>query len=366
MYSPFFVLLTRRFISLFICLPICVSIQLNAQQHAINRNSRDQGITLYKENDYQNAVRILRAAVEEDAQDAEAWHYFGLALVNTGDLAQARYALERAVEIGAPSASKRAKLAYIFFGLGRLNEAVNQVRQAQAEAALVGSSDADADAILGTAYVKRQRQDAAAGLKNAEAALQLNPQSASAYLQKALALIALTTPEGEIKPQLSRTKTAPPDEKAAEVRRSSMRNQLQEAAMNVEKYLSLSSKNADSNYMRQQLEALRIYTKNINNPAADQPIYNTSQVTTKARVISKPEPGYTVRARKNDISGVISVRAVLAADGTVKYPLILLSLPHGLTEKALNAVSKIKFEPATKDGRPASQQVVINYAFSIY
>jgi hypothetical protein len=57
---------------------------------------------------------------------------------------------------------------------------------------------------------------------------------------------------------------------------------------------------------------------------------------------------------------------VLASDGTVQYVFAVHRLPDGLTEKAIEAARKIKFIPATKDGRRVSQYVTIDYNFNIY
>jgi hypothetical protein len=41
-------------------------------------------------------------------------------------------------------------------------------------------------------------------------------------------------------------------------------------------------------------------------------------------------------------------------------------LSHGLTARAVEAMRKIKFEAAVKDGRPVSQYATIQYHFNIY
>ena len=57
---------------------------------------------------------------------------------------------------------------------------------------------------------------------------------------------------------------------------------------------------------------------------------------------------------------------VLSFDGQTKHILVLKGLRHGLTEMAVNAARQIKFTPATKDGQPVSQFIIIDYNFSIY
>jgi TonB family protein len=94
--------------------------------------------------------------------------------------------------------------------------------------------------------------------------------------------------------------------------------------------------------------------------------FRQNEVTRKAVIIFKPEPGFTESARRFNVVGVVRLRAVLASDGQVKHVSVVKSMPHGLTRKALDAVRVTRFEPAQKDGRAVSQYVVFEYNFNIY
>ena len=94
--------------------------------------------------------------------------------------------------------------------------------------------------------------------------------------------------------------------------------------------------------------------------------FRVSEVTWKARVTFKPEPGFTEGARKFQVSGVVRIRAIFAATGEVTNIVVVKGLPHGLTWRALDAAKKIKFEPAQKDGHVVSQYIVLEYYFNIY
>lgn len=89
-------------------------------------------------------------------------------------------------------------------------------------------------------------------------------------------------------------------------------------------------------------------------------------MTSKARVTAKPEPRYTEQARNQQTTGTVVLRCVFAADRTVKYLLVVVGLPDGLTERALEAARRIKFEPAIKDGRPVSMYIQLEYNFNLY
>jgi TonB family protein len=95
-------------------------------------------------------------------------------------------------------------------------------------------------------------------------------------------------------------------------------------------------------------------------------IFKPSEVSSKARIISRPDPLYTEEARKNQIAGTVVLRAVFSSDGQVTNIRTVNGLPHGLTERAMAAARQIKFTPATKDGRPVSQYIQIEYNFNLY
>ncbi len=94
--------------------------------------------------------------------------------------------------------------------------------------------------------------------------------------------------------------------------------------------------------------------------------FSAKEVTRKAQITSRPEPLYTEEARKNQITGSVSLRMVLNANGSVSNISPLSRLPDGLTEKAIAAARQIRFSPAEKDGRKVSQYVTIQYNFNIY
>jgi TonB family protein len=112
------------------------------------------------------------------------------------------------------------------------------------------------------------------------------------------------------------------------------------------------------------LDDLRFYLEMTERP--EHQILSTKGETTKAIITAKPEPGFTEEARENSVAGVIRLRVILSFDGRVRHVQVLTGLPHGLTEMAVKAARRIKFKPATFDGQPVSQWVVIEYNFNIY
>src|SRR5678816_3888857 len=95
-------------------------------------------------------------------------------------------------------------------------------------------------------------------------------------------------------------------------------------------------------------------------------IFSGKEVSSKARVLSKPEPQYTEEARKNQITGTVVLRAVFTSGGQVTNIRSVSGLPFGLTERAIAAARQIKFSPAMKDGHAVSMYIQLEYNFNLY
>ena len=95
-------------------------------------------------------------------------------------------------------------------------------------------------------------------------------------------------------------------------------------------------------------------------------IFKSPEVSQRAVITSKPDPGFTEEARKNNVMGVVRLRAVFSANGVVTQISVISGLPAGLTERAITAAQRIKFQPARKDGRAVSQWITLEYNFNIY
>jgi TonB family protein len=95
-------------------------------------------------------------------------------------------------------------------------------------------------------------------------------------------------------------------------------------------------------------------------------IFTGRDVTSKARLISKPEPQYTEDARKNQVTGTVVLKVVFASNGSVTNIRTVSGLPYGLTERAIAAARQIKFVPATKDGHQVSMWMQLEYNFNLY
>src|SRR5438270_996566 len=86
-------------------------------------------------------------------------------------------------------------------------------------------------------------------------------------------------------------------------------------------------------------------------PHAEGVPYKANEVTRRAVIVYKPEPGFTEEARQKGLSGTIRLRAVLSASGRVTGVVVVNGLPCGMTEEAVYAARQMLFFPAEKDGR---------------
>lgn len=117
-----------------------------------------------------------------------------------------------------------------------------------------------------------------------------------------------------------------------------------------------------------QLDNLRALAEDYRNGKATDVglIYKVQDVDERVAITSKPEAGYTGEARQAGIGGIVKLRVLFAADGKVRFPVVLQGLGYGLDERAIRAALAIKFVPARKNGRAVSQYAQINYTFVVY
>ena len=84
---------------------------------------------------------------------------------------------------------------------------------------------------------------------------------------------------------------------------------------------------------------------------------------TAPKAILKEPPMYTEVARKERVQGLVILQLVIAETGEVTEVEVLKGLPYGLTETAIEAVKKWKFEPARHDGKPVAvlYNITVNF-----
>lgn len=128
------------------------------------------------------------------------------------------------------------------------------------------------------------------------------------------------------------------------------------------------ARNADE-YVREVMakcSLVPLSDRNKNSYQAGDTVYSPIEVSQGAKIKKKAEPQYSQEAKARGVEGTVVLQAVLASSGKVTDITVVKGLPYGLTEKAIEAARKIKFEPALKENRPVSTLVQLEYNFDLY
>ena len=83
------------------------------------------------------------------------------------------------------------------------------------------------------------------------------------------------------------------------------------------------------------------------------------------QILERQEPSYTEEARAARIQGTVLLRLVVRADGTTGQIRVMRSLDVGLDQRAVEAVSRWKFKPGMKDGKPVAVETTIEVSFHL-
>ncbi len=296
-------------------------------------------IKLIRDGDSKKAVDLLKKAVKENKLDGVAWYYLGIAYLQIGDLKKGSDAFKKAIEVQPDLApATHAGYAYALVLRNRLAEA-----QLWANKALQ-SDPTNIEALYTLGIIDLRQGARTEAIAKADELITLKPDFPAAYLLKSQAYVSFGS---AIYP-----KSLPPEERQIRYR---------SAAESLEKYLQLETDARAAEPWKDQLDTLKFHLGESGGN-----IYTGRDVTTKVRLISKPEPVYTERARQEQIVGTVVLRCVFASDGSVKYILVMQALQGGLTERAIAAAKKIRFVPATLNGQPVSMWMQLEYNFNLY
>ena len=82
--------------------------------------------------------------------------------------------------------------------------------------------------------------------------------------------------------------------------------------------------------------------------------------------IATPDPEYSEEARKAKYQGVVVLWLIVDQNGNPKQIKVQRPLGMGLDQKAIEAVQRWKFQPATKDGTPVAVQINVEVNFRLY
>ncbi|MCW5970335.1 MAG: energy transducer TonB [Blastocatellales bacterium] len=83
------------------------------------------------------------------------------------------------------------------------------------------------------------------------------------------------------------------------------------------------------------------------------------------RVITYYLPAYSREARAKAIEGEVVVSALFRRDGKIRDITLVQRLGHGLDERAREAVRRIEYEPARRDGQAVDARALITFNFRL-
>lgn len=87
--------------------------------------------------------------------------------------------------------------------------------------------------------------------------------------------------------------------------------------------------------------------------------------TTAPVVFFKPEPEYSDEARKAKVQGAVLLRIEIDEHGLPRNISVRQGLGLGLDEKAMQAVSRWRFHPATRNSRPVATSALVEVYFRL-
>jgi tetratricopeptide (TPR) repeat protein len=324
-------------------------------------NEKEQGIELYRKGAFREAAEALKVAVKKQQMDSDAWHYLGLSLHRAGEIKDARKAIEKAISLRPDFAPSYTALAYMQL-LG--NDDKGAVKNAEKAVAL-DPKNYESFYIAGVARLNQKQ--AAEALTKAEEALKIKTDYAQAWRLKTESLVNLFVQERDkrIKSREQRKEGKSPGDVAGEEKKSPNYSLLKAASESLESYLKLNTGLADQAFWSEQLEALRFYGNRADSLASDESV--TSMTTAlRPKILYREAATYTEAARNAGVQGKVILMVVFADEGVLKYILVLQGLSHGLTQQAIAAARKIRFDAAMIDGKPRSVIGGLEFTFNLY
>ena len=108
-----------------------------------------------------------------------------------------------------------------------------------------------------------------------------------------------------------------------------------------------------------------------NDPSAKAPIelpkhlYRIGGFVTRPVLVHEVKPKYTKVAQRGKIQGTVIIHAVIEPNGTARDFQVVRSLDPGLDRKAIEAVSKWRFQPSVRDGNPVAVVATFEVNFKL-
>lgn len=83
-------------------------------------------------------------------------------------------------------------------------------------------------------------------------------------------------------------------------------------------------------------------------------------------IISRERAAYTDEAQLHRAQGTVLLSAIFSANKQILQIQVVRGLPYGLSESAILAAKKIKFQPAMRNGVPVNVRMTLQYDFNLF
>jgi len=97
-----------------------------------------------------------------------------------------------------------------------------------------------------------------------------------------------------------------------------------------------------------------------------QTISETADSPVKPTILYKERARYNEKARQKKIQGTVVLSVIYNSDGELSDLLVIKGLPCGMTARCVEAVKKIRFTPAMRDGKPVNVRGWMEFNFALY
>jgi TonB family protein len=284
------------------------------------------GAQLITEEVYREALTILEHAVSLRPDSAAAQYDLGLAQINEKKYEEAISSNRKALELKPEWADAYNNLGLAYAGLSRWKEAVTAYR----EAVRLERDYAGALYNLGIAYLRLGQKSATleiiAKVRPLSWDLQARLWEEILATERPASVVAIPAPSPTVPPP---PETSPPE------------TSPQAPVDKAEKDLPSNSSEGEE---------------------CPSPFYRPSGVTQMALMKEQLQVSYTADAVENKVEGKIVLQLVVCSDGRVSDISIDEPLPFGLTERAIEAIRQVRFQPALLGTQPVSVMMKQTFA----
>jgi TonB family protein len=99
------------------------------------------------------------------------------------------------------------------------------------------------------------------------------------------------------------------------------------------------------------------------NSLSNTTVPSSSEDMKPPRVIFNPEPNYPQEARKGHAAGTIIIEMIVGRDGRPRDVKVNRGISPELDQAAVDAAEKWRFQPGTKEGKPVSIKISVEFDF---